>query len=157
MARPRNATLPAHLAERARIIRNAYGREPTAEDLGVTEQQLAEWSEGTLFIELDAGNADDGEDRRGTFQLSADNEEAKHVVDKLLLETAWTDAVSELSERNASIAEAIFWQGKTYREVGDAFGLSAPEVLRIAERVEARLKRAVKRATGAPPSSKRAA
>ncbi len=151
LSRPRSTTMPAAMAERARIIRNAYGREPTGEDLGVSEEQMAEWSEGTLFIELDAGQ-DDGDERRGTFQLSADNDEAKHVVDKLLLETAWGDAVSELSERNAAIAEEIFWQGATYRDVAAKHKLSAPEVLRICERVEARLKRAVKRVNG-PPSS----
>ncbi len=156
MSRPRSTMMPAAMAERARIIRNAYGREPTAEDLGVTERQLAEWSEGTLFIELDAGQDGDADERRGTFQLSADNEEAKHVIDKLLLETAWNEAVTQLSERNAAISEQIFWQGRTYRDVAAEFKLSAPEVLRICERVEERLKRAVKRVNG-PPSSKRAA
>lgn len=153
LARPRSSSMPAALAERARIIRNTRGREPTAEELGVTQEQLDEWSEGTLFVELDA-HANDEDDRGRSFQLSSDTEEAQHVVDKMLLETAWADAISELSERNAAIADAVFWQGRTLRDVGEAFGLSHVQVSQICERVEARLKRAVKRATNAPPSSR---
>jgi DNA-directed RNA polymerase specialized sigma subunit len=118
----------------------------------VSQEQLAEWSEGTLFVELDASPDNDDETGRARFQLSADTEEAKHTLDKMLLEAAWAEAVAELSERNANIAEAVFWQGRTLRDVGAEFRLSHVQVMQICERIEARLRRAVKRASG-PPSS----
>lgn len=155
LSRPRGATMPASLAERARIIRNSEGREPTAADLGVSEEQLAEWSEGALFVELDAGNSDeeDGRAARLAFQLASDPQEAQHTIDKMVLETAWAEAIADISERNAAIAEEVLWNGRTLRDVGAQFDLSHVEVSRIVGRVEERLKRAVKRAN-APPSSR---
>lgn len=151
VTRPRSASMPGSVAQAAALFRGKYGKEPSAADLGVSEAQLAEWSEGAHYVYLDEETSDE----HGKFELASDNEEAAHTVDRMALELAWAEAVSGLSERNAQIAEAVFWQGETMATVAERFGFANhSNVVQICKRVEERLKRAVARSS-APPSSRR--
>jgi RNA polymerase sigma factor (sigma-70 family) len=151
--RPRSASMPAKLAQAATVFRVQHGREPTAAELGVTEGQLTEWSEGTLFVYLDE-NTDEKDERRGLLELADDPKQAEHTVERMQLETAWNEAVGQLSERNAKIAEAVLWEGRGPVEVAEEHGITHGFVVQICQRVEADIKKSIARAK-APPSSKR--
>ena len=158
VSRPRSASMPGKVAKAAALFRTKTGREPTAADLGVTEAELVEWSEGSQYVYLDEGPthshpSNDTRDRKVPFELTADAAEAEHTIDRMMLETVWADAVQGLSERNIEVAEAVFWNGETTVAVAQKHGISQGFVVQICQRVEERLKRAVARASG-PPSSR---
>lgn len=148
ITRPRSASMPASVAKAAALFRVKTGREPTATDLGVTEAQLTEWSEASHVVYLD----EDSEEH-GRPELTADASEAEHTVERMALESAWTEAVAALPERNQQIAEAVMWNGETTVAVAERHGISQGFVTQICQRVEERLKRAIARAS-APPSSR---
>lgn len=149
VTRPRSASMPASVAKAAALHRLKTGKEPEAVDLGITEEQLAMWSEGSHYVYLD----EEVSDEHGRTELTADASEAEHAIDRMALEVAWNDAVKALSERNAQIAEAVLWKGETTVDVAVRFGITQGFVVQICQRVEERLKRAVARVSG-PPSSK---
>lgn len=142
VSRPRSATMPASVAKAAALFRGKTGREPTAADLGITDPELAEWSEGSHFVYLD----EDVTEEHGRYELTSDGQEAEHVVDRMMLEKVWSEAVRGLSDRNIEIAEAVFWNGETLGSVASRFGfVNHCNVVKICQRVEERLKRAVVR------------
>ena len=150
VTRPRSASMPASIAKAAALFRGKHGREPTAADLNVTEQQLAEWSEGTHFVYLD----EDANDEHGRNEIASDAAEAKHTVDRMVLEQCWDVVVQTLSPRQVEIAEAVLWRGETVTDVAARYGfVDHSYVGQLCRRIEAMLKRAVEMAD-APASSK---
>jgi RNA polymerase sigma-B factor len=150
VTRPRSASMPASVAKAAALHRLKTGKEPTAEDLGVTPAALAEWSEGSHFVYID----EDATEEHGRQELTSDVKEAEHAIDRMAVERFWEEAVNALSERNREIAEAYFWSGEKQQDIADRFGISQSFVVKICQRVEERLKRAVAR-SNAPPSSRK--
>ncbi len=150
VTRPRSASMPASIARLAARHRLLTGKEPTAADLGVTEKDLDEWSEGSHFVYID----EDATEEHGRPELTADAFEADHVVDRAQIERYWDEATASLSTRNREIADAFFWEGEGQQVIAERFGISQGFVSQIVKRVEERLKRAVKR-VDAPSSSKR--
>jgi len=142
VVRPRSASMPASIAKAALKFRMKFGKEPTAVDLGVTEQQFSEWSTGTYFVELDI-NDEDRETREGRrlVELTYDAEEADTQARMLRLEKAWTEALEELSPRNRDIADRVLMRGESCVDVGHSHGLTHGRVLQICKRIETRLKR----------------
>jgi RNA polymerase sigma factor (sigma-70 family) len=137
VARPRSASMPAKIAIAAQRFRQRYGREPSASDLGVTEAQLTDWSQGTYFVEIDA-NADD--DRPGV-QVTYDEQEAEHKTRCMQVGQAWESALETLSPRNRDIAERVFLNGEQKRAVGISYGLEHSRIAQICKRIEIRLRR----------------
>lgn len=139
VARPRSASMPASVAKAAQRYRQTYGREPTAADLKVTEGQLAEWSSGTYFVEIDAG----ADDEKPGLQLTYDEQEAEHTAKCIQVEAAWGAALEELSPRNRDIAERVFLRGENARSVATSHDLTHSRVVQICKRIEVRMKRAI--------------
>jgi RNA polymerase sigma factor (sigma-70 family) len=149
VSRPRSASMPASVARAAARFRMQFGREPSAADLGVTDAQLVEWSEGSHYVYLD----EDASEEHGRAELTADASEAQHTIDRMALEAAWEEAVKRISPRNAAIAEDVLWHGKTTVETAAKHGITQGFVVQICQRVEELLKRAVARSQN-PPSSR---
>lgn len=141
VSKGRNGRMPASVAAAAAKHRLLHGTEPTAEDLGVAPEKLAEWSIGSHMVELDAPVGDDDE---GGVELTDDADAASHANERMVLEAVWGAAMSKLSERNRQVAEAVFWNGETAVAVAKRFGLSRVNVTKICARVEETLKRAVR-------------
>jgi RNA polymerase sigma factor (sigma-70 family) len=139
VARPRSASMPASVAKAAQRYRQTYGREPTAQDLKVTDAQLVEWSSGTYFVEIDAG----ADDEKPGLQLTYDEQEAEHTAKCIQVEAAWEAALEELSPRNRDIAERVFLRGENARSVATSHDLTHGRVVQICKRIEVRMKRAI--------------
>jgi RNA polymerase sigma factor (sigma-70 family) len=140
VTRPRSASMPASIARTAQRFRQMHGTEPTATDLNVTEAQLIEWSSGTYFVEIDTGASDD---EKPGVQLTYDNEEADNAARLIKVESAWKEALEELSPRNQEIAERVFIRGEQASSVAAAFGLTHGRIIQICKRIEVRMKRAI--------------
>jgi RNA polymerase sigma-B factor len=139
VTRPRSASMPGYVAKALRDYRQKYGREPEASDLGVTEEQLSEWTSTTLFVEID-----DGADvERPRHELAYDEDEAENATRYLQLEACWKEALEKLSPRNRVICERVIMQGEEARSVGRLYGLTHGRVLQICKRVEVTLRRAL--------------
>lgn len=138
VSRPRSAQMPARVAKAAARFRMQFGREPTAEELGVDPAKFAEWSSGTHFVELD-----DSDDERPKVELSYDLHEAEHAEKCQQLEAAWEAALNEMSPRNRDIAERVLMKGETTVAVAEAHDLTHGRVVQIVKRIEVRLKRAI--------------
>lgn len=136
VTRPRSASMPARVAKAAREFRQKHGREPSAEDLGVSPEKFAEWSSATHFVEIDA-NPDD----ERHVELTYDPREAEHVGARLDLRNAWESAVKNLSPRNTEIAYAFFFERMSLQEIAAEHGLVHQRISQICKRVEIRLRR----------------
>jgi RNA polymerase sigma factor (sigma-70 family) len=140
VTRPRSASMPASIARTAQRFRQMHGTEPTAADLKVTEAQLVEWSSGTYFVEIDTGASDD---EKPGVQLTYDDQEADNAARLIKVESAWKEALQELSPRNQEIAERVFIRGEQASSVAAAFGLTHGRIIQICKRIEVRMKRAI--------------
>lgn len=139
VTRPRSASMPASVARAAQRWRQTYGREPTAADLGVTEDRLTEWSSGTYFVELDAG----ADDEKPGVQLTYDDQEAERTSRVMVIEAAWDAALEELSPRNREIARRFFIDGQSATSLAGDHGLTHARIIQICKRIETRLRRAI--------------
>lgn len=138
VVRPKSAKMPASIAKAMSQFRMKYGREPSAEDLGITREQLDEWSSGTHFVEVD--NVDD---ERPTVELTYDAEEADTQTRVMQLEAAWTKALEDMSPRNREIADRVLMRGEQTTAVADSLGLTHGRVIQVCKRIEFRLKKAL--------------
>jgi len=138
VSRPRSATMPASIAREASKFRMRTGREPTAQELGITDAQMTEWSTGTHFVALD-----DWDDDTPRTELTYDEDEAEHARMRMRVETAWEEALAKLSPRNREITERVFLKGERMIDVAAAYGFSHGRIVQICKRIENRLRRAV--------------
>jgi len=77
----------------------------------------------------------------GGFEISSDNPLVEKVVtDKLLLE-ALMSALDKLTDNERSLIDALFFQGKSEREVARVLGISQPAVHKKRNRIIERLKK----------------
>lgn len=139
VTRPRSASMPGYVAKALRDYRQRYGREPEASELGVTEEQLAEWTSSTLFVDLDDGADVD----RTRLEISYDEDEADNANRYIQLEAALHDALSKLSPRNRAICDMVMLQGVSASDVGKRFGLTHGRVIQICKRIETSLRLAL--------------
>lgn len=142
VSRPRSATMPASIAREASKFRMRTGREPTAADLKITDEQFTEWSTGTHFVALD-----DWDDDSPRTELTYDEDEAEHARMRMRVEHAWEAAMKELSPRNQQITERVFLNGERMIDVAAAYGFSHGRIVQICKRIENRLRRAIDPAT----------
>lgn len=138
VSRPRSAQMPARVAKAMREFRQRYGREPSAEELGVDARRLAEWSSATHFVELDGPSDDERH-----FELTYDAQEAEHATRCLELDAAWEEELGKLSPRNREICDRVLMKGEDAKTVGQSFGLTHGRVLQVCKRIETRLRRAL--------------
>ncbi len=145
VARPRSASMPASIARIASKYRMTHGREPSAQDLGVTEAQLDDWSSGTHFVEIAATTDDHRTSGSGSsgIELSGNLEEAEHVGARYDIRAAWEAAIGDLSPRNVAISRAFWLEGKEVHDIAAEHGLTHGRVVQICKRTEVRLKRAI--------------
>lgn len=134
--RPRGASMPAALAKEAEKIRLKFGRNPTAEELGVTEATLAEWSQGNRSTSLDEV---DDEGRR--FEMPDDMREEEHRGDAVDMREAMIRATKGLSDRNREILFDVFLDDVTQEEVATEYGVSKIWVRKLCERLETRIRK----------------
>lgn len=137
VVRPRSAQMPASVARKMREHRLRFGRDLTAEELGITQAKLDEWMSASLFVELDSYT---DEDR--PFELSYEGEDAFQAARLCEFEKKWESVTESLSERNLEIAQRVLVHGHTSVDVARDFGLSHGAVLQICKRVEVRVRRA---------------
>jgi len=138
VSRPRSATMPASIAREASKFRMRMGREPTAAELGVTDEQMTEWSTGTHFVALD-----DWDDDSPRTELTYDEDEAEHARMRMRVEHAWETAMKEISPRNREITERVFLKGERMIDVAAAYGFTHGRIVQICKRIENRLRRAI--------------
>lgn len=138
VVRPKSAKMPASIVRAAAKFRLLHGREPSAAELGITQEQLDEWSSGTHFVEVD--NADD---ERPTVELTYDAQEADTQTRMMQLEAAWSKALEDMSPRNRDIADRVLMRGEATASVAESYGLTHGRVMQICKRIETRLKRAL--------------
>lgn len=143
VVRPRSATMPASIARAAAKYRMTYGREPAASDLGITDQQLAEWSSSTHFVDASRDADASDEEGRASVQLTYDEKEAEHEAQYMQFEKAWQSAIEDLSPRNRDIATRVLLKGEESKAVGESHGLTHSRVLQVCKRIEVRLRRAL--------------
>lgn len=144
VVRPKSAKMPAAIAKAASMFRLKNGCEPSAVDLGITQEQLDEWSSATHFVEVD-----DVDEERPNLELTYD-EEADTQTRVMQLEAAWENEISNLSERNRDIAHRVLMKGESTVEVAKSHGLVHSRVIQVCKRIEVRLKRALNPATYDP-------
>lgn len=138
VVRPRSSCMPASVATAAAKFRMVFGREPTAQDLGVPDARWAEWSSGTHLVDID-----DTDEDRPRLELTYNQDEADHAGRTLALEGAWREALEDLSPRNREICERVLLNGEESAAVGRAYGLSHARILQVCKRIECRLRRAL--------------
>lgn len=138
VVRPKSAKMPASVAKAAQKFRQTNGREPSPADLGITREQLDEWSSSTHFVEVD-----DFDEERPTIELTYDAEEADTQTRVIQLESAWTKALEDLSPRNREIADRVLMKGEECRAVAESLGLTHGRVIQLCKRIEFRLKKAL--------------
>jgi RNA polymerase sigma-32 factor len=139
--RQRSSRMPPAVAKACNKIRLLEGREPTAEDVGVTQAQWDNWLEKSFVVSLqepsgDAGNYED---------VVADTRE--HPDDDLTdvaLRNQIDAALAEMSPRNRDLTKAIFIEGQTLESVGETFGISFQRVHQLRPVLERRLRKAIK-------------
>lgn len=130
--------MPASIAREASKFRMRTGREPSAADLKITEEQFTEWSTGTHFVALD-----DWDDDSPRTELTYDEDEAEHARMRMRVEHAWEAAMKELSPRNQQITERVFLRGEKMIDVAAVYGFTHGRIVQICKRIENRLRRAI--------------
>lgn len=138
VVRPKSAKMPASVAKAAQKFRQTHGREPAPEDLGITREQLDEWSSSTHFVEVDNFDED-----RPSIELTYDAEEADTQTRVMQLESAWEKALEDLSPRNRDIADRVLMKGEPTVTVAESLGLTHGRVIQLCKRIEFRLKKAL--------------
>lgn len=148
VTRPRSATMPFAIKRAVMKFRMLNGRDPSAEELGVTQAQLDDWLSATHFVPLDV--EPDGDETRAKFELTACADEGEYEARAEQLERAWKDAVADMSPRNRDIAERVLLKGQDTREVGAVHGLTHGRAVQVCKRIETRLRRALNPASYRP-------
>lgn len=138
IVRPKSAKMPASVAKAMSKFRLMHGREPSAEDLGITQAQLDEWSSATHFVEVD-----DCDEERPIVELTYDADEADTQARVMQLEAAWGKALGDLSPRNRDIAERVLMKGESTVVVAESLGLTHGRVIQVCKRIEFRLKKSL--------------
>ncbi len=138
VVRPKSAKMPASVAKAMAMYRLKNGHEPSASELGITQEQLDEWSSATHFVEVD-----DVDEEHPCVELTYDEEQADTQTRVMQLEEAWTHALADLSDRNRDIADRVLMKGETTTSVAELKGLTHGRVIQVCKRIETRLKRAL--------------
>ena len=135
--RPRTSTMPGAIKRKMTVFRTQYGREATAEDLGVSQSQLDEWLGSVHYDSIhDQDTSDEGTNK----QVTLDALEEEHRGSAIDLREAYTLATDGLSERNREIVIALFYDGRTEEEVAEEHGVCRQYINQIAKRFETRMR-----------------
>jgi len=148
--RPKNFGMPYKLWRKAEAIEAQFGREPTAEELGVLEKDLEEWNVHISFVPLDADIWTDNNLNRSGRTLSGDNQVSNFIPDPEPnaeeqlqthgLQKLLREKVNSLTPREHRVIRHLFFEDYSVEETAEKMGLSPEYVVAIRNAVIVRLR-----------------
>lgn len=149
IGRPSYAGMPYKTYLAAEKIRMLHGREPTAEELGVTEKELQSWMAPPVSVslsELDGRGTNretqESFQQSGTCgpQLADTAPSAEEVLEDVTNEETLAALIPTLPRRERIVIKALLEEGVTAREVARRLGVVESMVNKLKEQALSRLR-----------------
>jgi RNA polymerase sigma factor (sigma-70 family) len=150
----RTNCMPAPVAKAAAKFRVLNGREPERDELTHNGGEISEklwdtWHEQTYVYSLETAKAlRGGADHAGFSEdleevLADETQDADTTAARAHLRDKVTDLMAEMSPRNRDMTQALFIDGRSCEDVGEAFGLCKQRVHQIKKELGERLRGAL--------------
>lgn len=126
--------MPQRIALAIEKHRARTGETPSAESLGVTEQELIDWAQRTFFISLSEPDREGSHNSAGPVGHAVSRSLEDHIsTDDTNVEERMQllDAIGQLRPRERRIVHALFFDDKSCEEVGEIEGLSTARIRQL--------------------------